>query len=155
MPRSPEVVEYDPRDIYVAIECLITKNQGSDSTSHATRIDHKEHREVQQDGKCGIAVTAIQRQTIIKSLVALDQVNLRTVAIEVGDDLVALRAYLTDIGIPRTATGILRQLPVLALVEGTSAEPPIVGKFIEASIPFASMSRTRWWTSKQPGRSSV
>src|SRR3954454_23711554 len=34
-------------------------------------------------------------------------------------------------------------------------QPAIVGKFIDASTPLAFMSRTRWWTSKQPGRSSV
>ena len=33
-------------------------------------------------------------------------------------------------------------------------KPAIVGKFIDASTPLAFMSRTRSWTSKQPGRSS-
>src|SRR3546814_3234265 len=31
----------------------------------------------------------------------------------------------------------------------------MVGKFIDASTPLAFMSRTRSWTSKQPGRSSA
>ena len=32
--------------------------------------------------------------------------------------------------------------------------PAMVGKHIEARTPLAFMSRTRSWTSKQPGRSS-
>ena len=34
-------------------------------------------------------------------------------------------------------------------------KPAMVGKFMEASTPLASMSRTRACTSKQPGRSSA
>ena len=41
-----------------------------------------------------------------------------------------------------------------ASVKVRALKPAIVGKFIEASTPLAFMSRTRSWTSKQPGRSS-
>ena len=39
-------------------------------------------------------------------------------------------------------------------VKVRALNPAIVGKFIEASTPLASMSATRSWTSKHPGRSS-
>ncbi len=41
-----------------------------------------------------------------------------------------------------------------ASVNVRAFQPAIVGKFIDARTPLAFMSATRWWTSKQPGRSS-
>jgi hypothetical protein len=41
-----------------------------------------------------------------------------------------------------------------ASVKVRALNPAIVGKHIDARTPFTFMSRTRSWTSKQPGRSS-
>ena len=90
VPAAAKIVEYHAGDVDVAVECLIAEDQRRDPARHAARIDHQEHRQVEQFGQCGVAVAAIQREAVVQPLVSLDQIHFRAVARKGGDDVVAL-----------------------------------------------------------------
>ena len=69
--------------------------------------------------KCGVAVAAVQREAVVQSLVALDQIHFRAVAREGGDDVVAFHQV---------------QIEVAAGASGGLAEPhriDVIGTFFE------------------------
>ena len=119
MAAAAEVVKDDSGDIDVTVECLIAKDQRRDTTRHAARIDHQEHRQVKQLRQGGVAVAAVQRETVVQSLVALDQINFCAVTRKGGDDVVAFHQV---------------QIKVAASTSGSLAEPhwiDVIGTFFE------------------------
>ncbi len=119
VPRSAEVVEDHPGNVDVAVECLIAEDQRRDAARHAARIDHQKHRQVEQLRQGGVAVAAVQREAVVQSLVALDQIHFRTVPREGGKDVVALHQV---------------QVQIAASAPGSLAEPhriDVIGAFLE------------------------
>ena len=67
VPAAAKVVEDHAGDVDVAVERLIAKDQRRDAARHAARIDHQEHRQVEQLRQGGVAVAAIQREAVIQA----------------------------------------------------------------------------------------
>ena len=72
MPRSADLVEDDPTDIYIRIKIEITADERGDSPGHTAAINHQYNRRSQHFCKCGIAVRTININPIEEALVALD-----------------------------------------------------------------------------------
>ncbi len=67
------LVEDDTRKLDITVKLLIALQQRCDTACDAIGIDDQHHRQPQQFGHRPIAVTTIQRKTIIESLVPLYQ----------------------------------------------------------------------------------
>ena len=75
MPGSAQLVENNPGDPDLGIEGLIAQDQGGDAARHSARINDEHNRGFQQARQGGVAVTAVEVQAVIQSLVALDQAD--------------------------------------------------------------------------------
>ena len=131
VPAATKIVEYDPGDVDIAVERLITEDQRCDTSRHAACVDHQHHRQVEQFGQSGIAVAAVQRQTVVQTLVALDQIHFLAVLRKSGDDVVVFHQVQIEI-----ATGMSCGL----------AEPhrvDIIGAFFERLHDMAARSKRR------------
>ncbi len=103
VPAAAKIIENDTGNIDVAVECLVSEDQRGDPARHAARIDHQEHRQVQQFRQGCIAVAAIQCETVVQTLVTLDQIHFRAVTREGVDDVVAFHQVQVEVatGAPR------------------------------------------------------
>ena len=73
-------VSDDAGDSYRLVEYLVADQQGCDAAHRATRIDHHDHWTVQGFCQCGIAIAAIEIESVMQALVTFNQANLCVLA---------------------------------------------------------------------------
>ncbi len=77
MAAAAELVEDHAADADLGVETLIAQYQRCDAARHAACVQHQYHGRIEQLGQRRIAVAAVQIQTVVESLVALDDVDVR------------------------------------------------------------------------------
>ena len=75
MARAAQLVQDDAGDPDIGIEGLVAKNQWRHPTRHAACVDDEDHGCSEQFGERSVAVAAIQIESVVQSLVALDDCN--------------------------------------------------------------------------------
>ncbi len=109
MATTAQLIEDDTGDFYRGIESLVTKDQWCNAPSHATGIEDQDHRCAGECCQRRIAVTAVQVEAVIQTLVALDQadVGIQRVLAHGGQDL--LVGHAVEIQIVTGAAGRLAE----------------------------------------------
>ena len=75
MATAANLVQNDTGDAHARIERLVTQDQRCNATRHAPGIDDQDNGQAQQRRQCGVAVGAIECQTVIQALIAFDDAD--------------------------------------------------------------------------------
>jgi hypothetical protein len=116
-----EAVEDHAGDADVAVEGLVAEDQRGDAARHAARIEHQDHRQVEQAGQRRIAVRAVEVESVVEALVAFDQADFGVMAVA------------GELGL-QFAVGREEKVEVVAGAPGGDREPQridVVGPFLE------------------------
>jgi len=76
--RSADEIEYHPGEPQARVELGVAKQQRGDTTDGATGVEDHDDRQIEQVRQRRIAVAALDVETVVQSLVALDQRHVGT-----------------------------------------------------------------------------
>jgi hypothetical protein len=107
---SADEIENHSGESQARVELAVAEQQRGDAADGAPGIEDHDHRQVEQVTECRVAVAALDVETIVQSLVALDQHHVGTRAVT--------RELHADLG-----RGLHLEIKVVTWPFGRSAEP--------------------------------